>query len=147
MDIIPSWEHTSLSVSDLGQAIAFYRDAFGFEVVFEEGGMDAQIESIVGIAGLRCDLAQLRRPGTRHVLELIAFRSPSDAPAPTRPGEGHVAFVAEDFDGALERLLWLGASQLGSVTAFAEGRSVYLREPSGSIVELSERGSTEEPSP
>jgi catechol 2,3-dioxygenase-like lactoylglutathione lyase family enzyme len=142
----PTWEHSSLSVRDLDTAVAFYCQAFGFDVAFEERGMDALIESVVGAPGLRCDLAQLRQPGTNHVLELIAFRQgEQEAGSPTHPGEGHVAFVVDDLDGTLERLRALGAEQLGLVTKFPEGRSVYLREPSGSIVELSEGAATAGP--
>jgi hypothetical protein len=32
----------------------------------------------------------------------------------------------------------LGAEPIGSVTQFEEGRAVYLTEPSGTIIELSE---------
>jgi catechol 2,3-dioxygenase-like lactoylglutathione lyase family enzyme len=137
---VTAWGHTSLAVSDLDRAIDFYRAAFGYEPVFIERGMSDQIESIVGAVGLRCDLAQLRSPASGHVLELIAFVSPDqvEVRGPVRPGQAHVAFTVADLAGAIERMRALGAEPIGSVTQFEEGRAVYLTEPSGTIIELSE---------
>lgn len=137
---VTAWDHTSLAVADLDCAIDFYRAAFGYEPVFIERGMSDQIESIVGVVGLRCDLAQLRFPASGHVLELIAFASPDEVEVrgPVRPGQAHVAFTIADLDGAIERIRPLGAEPVGVVTQFEEGRAVYLTEPSGTIFELSE---------
>ena len=90
-----SWHHSSLAVSDLDAAIAFYRDAFGYEVAFEERGMSDQIADMAGIEGLTCDLAQLRSALGDHVLELIAFHPPERGTPPLeaaslRPGAAHI---------------------------------------------------------
>lgn len=133
------WHHTSLTVGDLDSAVAFYQEAFGFEVVFETRGMTRQMESITGVSGVRCDLAQLRSPRSGHVLELMRFRGvDGEGDAPLRPGTGHVAFVVEDLEAALGVAERLGAEVLGEVTTFAEGRAVYCREPSGTVFELEE---------
>src|SRR5690606_7735852 len=68
------WHHTSLAVTDIDLAVAFYRDAFGFEVLFEERGMAAQIASMTGVPDLVCDLVQMRSVLSEQVLEFIAFR-------------------------------------------------------------------------
>jgi catechol 2,3-dioxygenase-like lactoylglutathione lyase family enzyme len=131
------WSHSGLAVLDLDRSVAFYGAAFGFELVFEVRGMTELIERIAGVGGLGCDLAQLRRPGSRHVLELIAFRNPA-AEVEARPPVGHVAFEVADVDPALAAVDALGAEQVGEVTRFPEGRSVYCREPGGSVFELAE---------
>lgn len=131
------WEHSSLAVDDLDRALAFYRVAFGYELVFEDRGMTGLIERVAGLPGLECDLAQLRLPGSQHGLELIAFRNPC-AVGRERPPTGHVAFQVVDLDRALKVVRELGAEQLGEVTVFPEGRSVYCREPAGSVFELCE---------
>ena len=139
-----SWHHTSLAVRDLDVATAFYRDAFGYELLFRERGMSRQIASMTGIDGLTCDLAQLRSARSDHLLELIAFHPPPPgaAPqpegAPLRPGAAHVAFAVEDLDAALASVEALGAARLGRITEFSEGRSVYCREPAGSFFEMEE---------
>jgi catechol 2,3-dioxygenase-like lactoylglutathione lyase family enzyme len=135
--------HAGFAVADLDAAVEFYRRAFGYEVAFEDRGMTDLIRHVTGLPGLRCDLAQLRRPGSDGLLELIAFR---DVPyrgshrAPVRPGQGHVGFEVDNLDEVIGRLQALGASLVGDVTLFPEGRSVYLREPSGTVVELDEPG-------
>jgi catechol 2,3-dioxygenase-like lactoylglutathione lyase family enzyme len=131
------WSHSALAVVDLDRAVAFYCTAFGFEVCFEARGMTDLIACIAGVEGLGCDLAQLRHPDSPHVLELIAFRNPA-ADVEARPPVGHVAFQVADLDPALVAVGTLGAEQVGEVTRFPEGRSVYCREPGGSVFELAE---------
>ena len=139
-----SWDHTSLSVTDLDAAIRFYESAFGFSVVFEARGLASQAASITGIPGMRFDLAHLVSPLSPHRLELIQFSAPESlesdglSNAPTAPGRGHVSFVVEDLERAIAAVETLGARQIGSVTSFAEGRSVYFVEPSGTVIELEE---------
>jgi predicted enzyme related to lactoylglutathione lyase len=136
-----AWNHTSLSVTNLDRAMAFYRTVLGYEAMYEERGMAAQIERIVGLPGLRCDLAQLRSPISEHVLELIAF---DDVPSgredygPTRAGAAHVAFDVPDLEQAVVLVRELGGEVLGEATGFENGRAVYCREPSGTVLELFE---------
>ena len=144
-----SWDHTSLSVTDLDAAIHFYESAFGFRVVFEARGLTSQAASITGTPGMEFDLAHLVSPLSPHRLELIQFSargvSGSGGPsgAPTTPGAGHLSFVVEDLEHAVAAVQALGARPIGSVTSFAEGRSVYLMEPSGTVVELEEGSAAE----
>lgn len=133
------WHHTSLAVADIDRAVAFYRAAFGYEVLFEERGMAAQIASMTGVPGLVCDLVQLRSPISGHVLELIAFKGQgTGGPKPLQPGMAHVAFYVDDLQETLAKVERLGAVRLGDITQFDEGRSVYVREPAGSFLELEE---------
>jgi catechol 2,3-dioxygenase-like lactoylglutathione lyase family enzyme len=135
------WDHTSLTVRDLEASLAFYRRAFGYELVLENRGMSQSIETIVGLPGLRADLVQLRAAHTEQLLELVAFSAvPTgrEDHGPTRPGAAHVAFRVEDFDAGLAAARGLGARLLGEVTWFGTDRpAAYLREPGGSVVELS----------
>jgi predicted enzyme related to lactoylglutathione lyase len=136
------WQHTSLAVSDLDRAIAFYGGVLGFEVRFEERGMGAQIASITGLDGIACDIAQLSAPGSRHVLELIAFSGVPPARsghAPTPPGAAHVSFAVSDLERAIAEIVARGGHVLGAVTQFEDGPSVYCREPAGSFLELDQR--------
>ena len=71
-----SWDHTSLSVTDLDGAIRFYESAFGYRVVFEARGLTSQAASITGIPGTAFDLAHLVSPLSPHRLELIQFSAP-----------------------------------------------------------------------
>jgi catechol 2,3-dioxygenase-like lactoylglutathione lyase family enzyme len=138
---VQAWEHTALAVADLGRAIAFYRQALGYKVLFKECGMSEQIRSLVGLPTVECELAQLCSPISDHILELIAFRNVplgSEEHGPTRSGSSHVSFVVEDLATALTAVTRLGARPLGEVTCFPDGRRVYCRDPSGNVIELAE---------
>lgn len=136
---IRAWHHSSLAVDDLAVAIAFFGDAFGFEVAFREDRMADQIATIAGVPGLVCDIAQLRNPTSGHVLELIAFDGAAEGDdRPFRPGTAHVAFQVDDLDAALATIVGLGARLLGTITDFSDCRAAYLRVPGGVFVELEE---------
>lgn len=136
-----SWDHTCLAVSDLDRAVSFYQSAFGYEVVLENRGIRELIQQLVGLAGIRADLVQLRSPASGHILELIAFQGVPpgrEDHGPTRPGAAHVAFRVKNIDFALEEVQKLGATLIGELTTFPQGRVAYCREPAGSVFELSE---------
>ena len=137
------WHHTSLAVTDIDLAIAFHREAFGLDVIFEERGMSAQIASIAGVPGLVCDLVQMRYERADQVLEFIAFRPDGGTGfepelVPLRPGSAHVAFLVENLEKSLAHVEALGAVRLGEITEFSDGRAVYCRAPGGSFFEMEE---------
>jgi catechol 2,3-dioxygenase-like lactoylglutathione lyase family enzyme len=136
-----NWHHASLTVIELDVSIAFYQSAFGFELMFQEKGMSGQIQSMTGLPGLSCDLAQLRSDRPGMILELVAFNNVAagrEGNAPTSLGGGHVAFLVDDLDLAQRRCAELGATLLGEITDFASSRAAYFREPGGSFFELEE---------
>lgn len=135
------WHHTGVSVRDLSSALAFYRNGFGFEPVFEAMDMSDLIESITGIPGLRADLVQCSSPVSETVLELIQFRNVPvsyQGKAPIEPGRSHVAFLVTNLDLAIAKTVAAGGKLIGEVTEFSEGRAAYLSDPSGHVVELEE---------
>jgi catechol 2,3-dioxygenase-like lactoylglutathione lyase family enzyme len=133
--------HVSLAVRDLERSVAFYRAVVGAEPVFEARGMTDLIRATTGLPGIASDLVQLRLPDSDVRLELIAFR---DVPpgreddAPVRAGHGHVCFGVAALDAALVDAERHGAERVGEVVDYPDGRSVYLREPGGSVLELEE---------
>ncbi len=133
--------HASLAVQDLDRSLVFYQSLFGGTVVLHERGIDDLIQRTTGLPGVVCDLAQLRLPGTGVLLELIAFRdipAGREDDAPVRPGHGHVCLGVADLEASLAHAQRHGATPVGEVVAYPEGRSVYLREPGGSVLELEE---------
>ncbi|HEU4655983.1 MAG TPA: VOC family protein [Capillimicrobium sp.] len=130
----PRTDHASLAVEDLDAALRFYGDAFGYELLFRDE-QDEAIAALTGVPGLRCALAQLRNPSDGSVLELVRF---SDGSVRALPPAGHIAFRVDDLDAALARVQAHGARPLGTTVTFATGRAVYVREPSGSVIELYE---------
>lgn len=133
------WVHSSVAVRELDPAVAFFEQAFGFELIFRERSMTRQIASITGVEGLRCDLAQMSHPVTPHILELIAFTAPRPGAAtraPIAPGGGHFAFLVADLRASIARLEVLGAEMIGEITAFGDGPAAYLRVPGDAYIEL-----------
>jgi catechol 2,3-dioxygenase-like lactoylglutathione lyase family enzyme len=138
---IKGWAHTALAVRDLDQAIAFYREAFGFKIEFEQRRMAEQSAEVTGIPGQHCDIAHLRSAFSEHILELIRFHTYSQVVTPQpitplRPGQAHIAFVVENLDEALANLERLGARRIGGFAVFPGYRSAYVVEPSGSFLEI-----------
>lgn len=137
-------DHVSLAVADIDQSLAFYGKAFGYELVFIERDMEKEIRSMTGLESLSCHLAQMGRPDGGPRLELIEFHDHAIAPQalPLAAGSGHVGFLVEDLDAALQESVSAGAVPIGSVTIFPEGRSTYCRAPGGSFFELLEMNET-----
>jgi hypothetical protein len=79
---------SNIVLDELDTELARRGHRFGYEVRFEERGMNEEMRRIVGPPSVECDLAQLRSPISGHVLELVAFRNlPPDREelGPTQP--------------------------------------------------------------
>ena len=136
-----AWHHTGISVSDIDKALDFYTKNLGFRVVFEARNMTDLISSITGVKGLGAHLIQTKSPFSNHVLELIQFFNvPKDVDPilPIAPGRSHTAYLVDNLDFALDRLVKSGGKVLGHVTEFAEGKAIYVADQFGAVVELEE---------
>ncbi|MDJ1009268.1 MAG: VOC family protein [Paracoccaceae bacterium] len=129
--------HFSVCVDDLDQSIAFYGAAFGFAPSLEATDLGESFARMIGRPGTSARLAQLTRESQPEVLELIKIEGRPGAAAGPIP-LAHIAFQVPDLPKAVASVEAEGASQLGEVVTFAEGRSVYCKEPGGSVIELEE---------
>ncbi|GLP83014.1 VOC family protein [Mycobacterium antarcticum] len=137
-----NWHHTSTVVTDVDQAIAFRQSLVDSQVLFRESAMREQIQSMLGIDGISCDLVQMQIASSGHVQEFIAFHDlPTDADdrLPIRIGQGHVAYVVPSLEEAIIAITAGGGAVVGRVTDFDEGPAVYCYSPSGEVIELEER--------
>jgi len=118
--------HIHLQVADLDRAIAFYRDALGFNLVADgrESGIDA---------------AFLAAGDYHHHIGLNTSNSAGGTPPPAgHTGLDHVAFLYPDrrqLAHAIERLLEAGRS-IDNGTDHGANVSVYLTDPDGNGIEL-----------
>ncbi|MGH3277085.1 MAG: VOC family protein [Streptosporangiaceae bacterium] len=138
---VPRLLHASLAVNDLERSLGFYTAMFSVRVVLHERCMTDLIQRTTGLPGVVCDLAQLHFADGDVLLELIAFRqvpAGREDDAPVRAGHGHFCLGVTDLDATLARAQRHGATPVGQVVTYPEGRSVYLREPGGSVLELEE---------
>jgi catechol 2,3-dioxygenase-like lactoylglutathione lyase family enzyme len=132
------WHHTSVVVADIDRAVSFYRDQFGFQVSLESR-LAAQIQRLLALPDITCDLVQGYSPISGHVLELIEFSNVpagADSRLPIWPGMAHLAFVVPDLQAAMRSLAEAGGRPVGQVAEFREGPAVYCWTPAGTVVEL-----------
>jgi catechol 2,3-dioxygenase-like lactoylglutathione lyase family enzyme len=137
-------EHVGIVVDDLAAATEFFLE-LGLELQGEGQVEGRWADRVVGLEGLRTDIAMMQTPDGNGRLELAKFHSPPgqggdpQAPANT-PGIRHIAFAVEDIDAAVAGLRARGAELVGEVERYKDSyRLCYVRGPEGIIVELAEQ--------
>jgi catechol 2,3-dioxygenase-like lactoylglutathione lyase family enzyme len=141
---IQRMDHVGIVVDDLTAATAFFVE-LGLKLQGEgtvEGGW---VDRIVGLEGVRAELAMVETPDGHGRLELVKFHAPSgpdgDRHAPANaPGIRHVTFAVDDLDAVVASLRARGAELVGEVERYEDSYLLcYVRGPEGIIVELAEQ--------
>ena len=137
-------DHVGIVVDDLAAATAFFVE-LGLELKGEAPVEGAWVDRVVGLEGVRAEIAMLETPDGHGRIELAKFHSPSGsggdghAPANT-PGIRHVTFAVDDVDAVVAGLRARGAELVGEVERYEDRyRLCYVRGPEGIIVELAEQ--------
>jgi catechol 2,3-dioxygenase-like lactoylglutathione lyase family enzyme len=140
---IERMDHVGIVVDDLAAAKDFFVE-LGLELQGEgpvEGGW---VDRVVGLEGVRVEVAMLGTPDGHGRVELAKFHAPAgpggdrDAPA-NAPGIRHVTFAVDDIDAAVAGARARGAELVGEVERYEDSyRLCYIRGPEGIIVELAE---------
>ena len=141
---MPILHHTGLTVADLDRSLHFWRDAMGMEELFQQEKAGGYLEAIVGEPGAHVLMTHLAFGGEGPRIELFQYLAPSGGQHRLRPadvGFAHVCVVCDDLDERLERLIAAGATPFSKPVEVDTGvnkggRSVYLRDPDGHVVEL-----------
>ncbi len=137
-------DNIGLVVEDMDAVITFFLD-LGLELEGKATVEGPDVDRLVALEGVRCDLAVVRTPDGHGRLELMKFHSPA-SPAPTVPnapvnvlGFRRIMFAVEDIEGSLARLRTHGAELMGDLVKYENGyRLAYVRGPEGIIVALAE---------
>jgi catechol 2,3-dioxygenase-like lactoylglutathione lyase family enzyme len=136
-------DHVGIVVDDLTAATEFFVE-LGLVLQGEWAAEGRLVERIIGLEGVRTDVAMMQTPDGNGRLELVKFHSPSSeggnrhAPA-NKPGIRHVAFVVEDIDAVVAALRGRGAELVGELVRYEDSyRLCYIRGPEGIIIELAE---------
>ncbi len=141
---IQRMDHVGIVVDDLAAATAFFEE-LGLKLQGEGPVEGAWVDRVVGLEGVRAEIAMMATPDGHGRLELTKFHAPSGqggdrhAPANT-PGIRHVAFAVDDIDAVLASLRARGAELVGELERYKDSyRLCYLRGPEEIIVELAEQ--------
>ncbi len=137
-------DNVLLVVDDLEAAIAFFAE-LGLELEGETTVEGQWVDRIVGLDGVRSDIAMMRTPDGHGRLELDKFHTPPavraepvDAPVNTL-GIRRIMFAVDDIEDVLGRLRTHGAELIGEVAQYEDSyRLCYVRGPEGIIVALAE---------
>ena len=137
-------DHVGIVVDDLEAATAFFAE-LGLEKVGAAQLAGDWVDRVVGLEGVRSEIAMLETPDGHSRLELSKFHDPPapggerDAP-PNATGLRHITFAVDDLDATLASLRGHGAELVGEVESYRDVvRTCYVRGPEGIIVELAER--------
>jgi catechol 2,3-dioxygenase-like lactoylglutathione lyase family enzyme len=141
---IQRMDHVGVVVDDLAAATAFFLE-LGLKLEGKGSVEGGWVDRVIGLDGVRADIAMLETPDGHGRLELSKFHAPRGqvgdwrAPANT-PGIRHVAFEVDDIDAAVAGLRAHDAEFVGEVERYRDiFRLCYVRGPEGIIVELAER--------
>jgi catechol 2,3-dioxygenase-like lactoylglutathione lyase family enzyme len=136
-------DHAGVVVEDLAAAVAFFV-ALGLELEGETTVEGEWVDQLVGLDGVRADMAFVRVPDGHGRVELSTFHTPAatgSAPrAPVNtPGIPRLTFVVDAVDDVLDRLRPHGAELVGEVAQYEDiNRYCYVRGPAGIIIGLVE---------
>ena len=138
-------DNVLIVVDDLEAAKAFFAE-LGMELEGEATNEGLWVDRIVGLEGVRSDLAMMRTPDGHGRVELAKFHTPaaiSAEPNPAPPntlGIRRIMFAVDDIEDVLARLRAHGAELVGEVVQYEDKYLLcYVRGPEGIIVALAEQ--------
>jgi predicted enzyme related to lactoylglutathione lyase len=110
-------------VTDVGQAVAFYRDSLGFEVQQQFGPAMAILKHndlTLWVAGPQAS----------------ASRPMPDGRRPEPGGWGRFVLEVDDLDAVVRKLQERGVSFRNTIVTGPGGRQILCEDPSGNAIEL-----------
>ena len=137
-------DNVLIVVEDLEAAKAFFAE-LGMELEGETTVEGPWADRVVGLDGVRADIAMMRTPDGRGRVELSQFHTPpavraepEDAPA-NALGIRRIMFAVDDIDDVVARLRSHGAELVGEIAQYEDiYRLCFVRGPEGIIIGLSE---------
>lgn len=118
-------DHININVKNLKETVQFYKKFFDFDVL-EEGKSNFS-------GGAYAIIGKTKKA-------LLAIYESSDQSIFKKGFVNHFGFHIENFDEALHRLKDQGVELLyGGVNQYPNSRSIYIADPNGIEIELSEK--------
>src|SRR4051812_35090288 len=140
---IQRMDNVLIVVEDLEAAKAFFVE-LGMELEGETTVEGPWVDSVVGLKGVRSDIAVMRTPDGHGKVELSKFHSPPAVKAEPESasntlGIGRIMFAVEGIDEVVARLEKHGAELVGEIAQYEDiYRLCYMRGPEGIIIGLAE---------
>jgi catechol 2,3-dioxygenase-like lactoylglutathione lyase family enzyme len=142
---IQRMDNVLIVVDDLEAAIAFFAE-LGLELEGQSTVEGHGVDRLVGLEGVRSEIAMMRPPDGHGGIELDKFHSPravraepEDAPV-NALGIRRIMFAVDDLDDVLARLQAHGAELVGEVVQYGDRyRLCYVRGPEGIMIALAEQ--------
>ena len=137
-------DNVGIVVEDLKAVIAFFVE-LGLELEGEATVEGNSVDRVVGLHGVRSDIAMMRTPDGHSRIELSKFHSPTAVSSEPNAlvntlGMGRIMFAVDDIEEVLARLQARGAELVGEVVQYEDAyRLCYVRGPEGIIVALAEQ--------
>jgi catechol 2,3-dioxygenase-like lactoylglutathione lyase family enzyme len=138
-------DNVLIVVEDLEAATAFFAE-LGMEL---EGGTTVEgpwADQVVGLDGVRADIAMMRTPDGHGRVELSRFHTPpavraepENAPA-NALGIRRIMFAVDDIDDVVARLRTRGGELVREIAQYEDTyRVCFVRGPEGIVIGLAEQ--------
>ena len=145
-------DHINIVVFDLERSIDFYTKVLGFKETRRAYLEGRWVESIVGLKGVRANVAYVTAPAGAPRLELLCYESPAgerllENSIPNTLGLRHLALQVDNIDVAVRCLKDAKAELVSEpvvvptdVITHHEGHKIlcYFLDPDGVLLELTE---------
>jgi catechol 2,3-dioxygenase-like lactoylglutathione lyase family enzyme len=142
---IQRMDNVLIVVDDLEAAKAFFAE-LGMELEGQATVEGPSVDRLVGLDGVRSDIAMMRTPDGHGRIELDKFHTPPAISIEPRNaplnmlGIRRIMFAVDDIEEVLARLRTHGAELIGEVVRYEDAhRLCYVRGPEGIIVALAEQ--------
>ena len=138
-------DNVLIVVDDLGAAKAFFAE-LGMEVEGEARNEGPWADRVVGLNGVRADIAMMRTPDGHGRVQLAKYHTPpavraepEGAPA-NALGIRRIMFAVDDVEDVVARLRSHGGELVGEIAQYEDSyRLCFLRGPEGIIIGLAEQ--------
>jgi len=139
-DATPTAHHYGITVSDLDESLAFYRDVLGLDVLSEFEVAGEAFEDATAVDGASASFAHLDAGGAR--LELVAYDPAGDdvrGGMVNDTGGTHVGFSVPDLDAFADDLPDDVETLAPGPRTTSSGTTImFVRGPDGELVEVLE---------
>ena len=137
-------DNVLIVVDDLEAAAAFFAE-LGMELEGQAALEGPWVDGVVGLEGVRADIAMMRTPDGHGRVELSKFHSPAAVTAESASipanalGIRRIMFTVDDVDDVVARLRRHGGEPVAEIAQYEDAyRLCFLRAPEGFVIGLAE---------